>query len=79
MKNPLVKAHTAATLHTAALLARLEEAKEEIKERGDRGDGPVPTVIIVVAMIVGALLIAGGLAALYAKANDKLGSVNLGG
>ncbi|MDF3141066.1 MULTISPECIES: hypothetical protein [unclassified Streptomyces] len=78
MKNTLLKAQTTVALQAAALRTRLTDAHEEIKTRGDRGDSPVSTVIIIVAAIVGALLIAGGLAALYAKANGKLGDIDLG-
>ncbi|MGW2748431.1 hypothetical protein [Streptomyces sp. NPDC001450] len=78
MDKPLLKAQIAVARQASALRTRLDQAQEEIKARGDRGDSPVSTVIIIVAMIVGALLIAGGLAALYAKANGKLGSIDLG-
>ncbi|MER5951219.1 hypothetical protein ABT127_34800 [Streptomyces sp. NPDC001904] len=77
IKQQLNKVHIAATLGVASLRRRAEAAQEEIRERGDRGEG-VPTVIIIVATIVGALLIAGGLAALYSKANGKLGDIDLG-
>jgi hypothetical protein len=77
VKNTLLKAQTTVAVQAAALRTRLTDAHEEIKARGDRGDSPVSTVIIVAA-IVGALLIAGGLAALYAKANGKLGDIDLG-
>ncbi|MGW0778419.1 hypothetical protein ACWD01_33430 [Streptomyces sp. NPDC002835] len=55
-----------------AVRARLVAARSEIAERGDRGDGPIPTVIIILATITGAILIAGALAALYGKYSAKL-------
>ncbi|MBC9731456.1 hypothetical protein [Streptomyces sp. TRM68367] len=79
MKNKLLNAQVTAAVQAAALRKRLNGVHEEIRTRGDRGDGPIPFVIIVVASIVGALLVAGGLAALYAKANGKLGDIDLGG
>ncbi|MFC7308957.1 hypothetical protein ACFQVC_32715 [Streptomyces monticola] len=56
------------------LQAQLHHAREEMAERGERGEG-IPTVIIVLATVAGALLIAGGLAALYNKADVKLDSI----
>ncbi|MGW9452457.1 hypothetical protein [Streptomyces sp. NPDC055632] len=76
--NPLLRAQAAMTARAWAIRSRLEEVHQEAKTQGDRGDSPISTVVIIVAAVTGALLIAGGLAAAYARANGKLGSV-LGG
>ncbi|WP_233415881.1 hypothetical protein [Streptomyces sp. N35] len=72
---------TAATL-LAMLPARasrhLEKVHEQLTDRADRGDGPIPTVIIVVASVTGALLIAGGLAVLFGRANGRLLDLDFG-
>lgn len=78
MNDQLIKVRIALTLQAAALLSHLDDAVKEIQTRGDRGDGPIPTVVIIVASVLGALLIAGGMAALYAKGNGKLGDIDLG-
>ncbi|MFI1400944.1 hypothetical protein [Streptomyces sp. NPDC020681] len=54
------------------LRTRLDDVRGEMASHGDRGDGPIPTVIIILATITGALVIAGGLAALYARYNSKI-------
>jgi ABC-type hemin transport system substrate-binding protein len=64
-----VKAQTLAQ----AARTRLQAVRDEVAERGDRGDGPIPTVIIILATIAGALLIAGALATLYGKYSAKIG------
>jgi ABC-type hemin transport system substrate-binding protein len=64
-----VKAQTLAR----AVRTRVQAVQDEVAERGDRGDGPIPTVIIIMATIAGALLIAGALATLYGKYSAKLG------
>lgn len=72
MKDAPLKAAAKAVGLGHAVRARLEAVRAEVSERGDRGDGPIPFVIIVLASIAGALTIAGGLAALYAKYGAKL-------
>ncbi|MGW3521566.1 hypothetical protein ACWEP8_33240 [Streptomyces hydrogenans] len=78
MKSPLLYAQAALTVTAGALRSRLETLQQEIKDGDDRGDSPISTVVIVVAAVTGALLIAGGLAAAYARANGKLSGI-LGG
>ncbi|MEV0449787.1 hypothetical protein [Streptomyces sp. NPDC050600] len=78
MKSPLLYAQAALTVTAAALRDRLDRAAKQATDQGDRGDSPISTVVIVVAAVAGALLIAGGLAAAYARANGKLNGV-LGG
>ncbi|MFD0367655.1 hypothetical protein [Streptomyces sp. NPDC127114] len=78
MKSPLLYAQAALTVTAAALRARLESAAQQVKDDGDRGDSPISTVVIIVAAVAGALLIAGGLAAAYGRANGKLNGI-LGG
>jgi hypothetical protein len=51
----------------------LDTVQQQAREDGERGDSPISTVIITIAVVTGALLIAGGLAALYAKYNGQLG------
>ncbi|MGW6557622.1 hypothetical protein [Streptomyces hydrogenans] len=78
MKSPILYAQAALTVTAGALRTRLETLQKEIKDGDDRGDSPISTVVIVVAAVTGALLIAGGLAAAYARANGKLSGI-LGG
>ncbi|GAA3044279.1 hypothetical protein GCM10017562_01500 [Streptomyces roseofulvus] len=78
MKSPLLYAQAALTTAAAAVRWRLEHLAKEVKEGDDRGDSPISTVVIIVAAVAGALLIAGGLAAAYARANGKLSGI-LGG
>ncbi|GHA48020.1 hypothetical protein GCM10010329_83060 [Streptomyces spiroverticillatus] len=52
--------------------ARLNTVREHGALGGDRGESPIQTVIIVLAGLAGALLIAGGLAALYAKYGGQM-------
>ncbi|MFE6782088.1 hypothetical protein ACFVFF_07490 [Streptomyces sp. NPDC057680] len=74
----LLRAQAAATACAWALRSRLEEARAEARDRGDRGDSPISTVVIIIAAVTGALLIAGGLAAAYGRANGRLDGI-LGG
>ncbi|MFD4371069.1 hypothetical protein [Streptomyces sp. NPDC058486] len=78
MKSPFLHAQAALIVTAAALRSRLEHVAMEIRTGDDRGDSPISTVVIIVAMVAGALLVAGGLGALYARGNSKLSSV-LGG
>ncbi|MFC9595858.1 hypothetical protein ACFTUC_39435 [Streptomyces sp. NPDC056944] len=78
MKSPLLHAQAALTVSAGALRSRLHTLQREIKEGDDRGDSPISTVVIIVAAVAGALLIAGGLAAAYGRANGKLSGI-LGG
>lgn len=68
----VTQAATGLALWRDRLTKRLAKAQDEISERGDRSDGPIPTVIIILATVAGALLIAGTLAVLYSKADGKL-------
>ncbi|WP_372347445.1 hypothetical protein [Streptomyces sp. KL116D] len=63
----------------AAISRRVEEAHEEITERGDRGDNPVVTVILWVAGIGIAVTIVAALVALGNRASSKVDNVDLGG
>ncbi|MCQ4214258.1 hypothetical protein [Streptomyces longispororuber] len=63
----------------AAINRRIEEAHEEINERGDRGDNPVVTVILWVAGIGIAVTIVAALVALGNRASSKVDNVDLGG
>ncbi|MCX5231491.1 hypothetical protein ACIO8G_35260 [Streptomyces sp. NPDC087219] len=76
--SPLLRAQAAVTACAWAIRTRLEEVQQEAKDRGDRGDSPISTVVIIVAAVAGALIIAGGLAAAYGRANGKLSGI-LGG
>ncbi|MGP3777058.1 hypothetical protein ACTWJ8_40120 (plasmid) [Streptomyces sp. SDT5-1] len=58
---------------------RLAEAREEIDERGDRGDNPVVTVILWVAGIGIAVTIVASLVMLGNRASSKVDNVDLGG
>ncbi|MEU7031473.1 hypothetical protein AB0A60_32855 [Streptomyces sp. NPDC046275] len=78
MKSPLLYAQAALTVTAAALRSRLESAVQQAKNDNDRGDSPISTVVIIIAAVTGAILIAGGLAAAYGRANGRLGGV-LGG
>ncbi|MFI7103282.1 hypothetical protein ACIBK8_28500 [Streptomyces sp. NPDC050161] len=65
--------HLKAGATLAVLTASLRNRVQEIRSQpADRGDGPIPTVIIVLATIAGAALIAGTLAVVYSKYNGKL-------
>ncbi|MCC2280844.1 hypothetical protein LKL35_36570 [Streptomyces sp. ET3-23] len=48
---------------------------EEVRRRPDRGDISISTVIIWVAVIAGAVAIAGTIAAVIAKYNGKLAGI----
>ncbi|MFI7008852.1 hypothetical protein [Streptomyces sp. NPDC050145] len=63
----------------AALNRRITEAREEIDERGDRGDNPVVTVILWVAGIGIAVTVVAALVALGTRASGKVDNVDLGG
>ncbi|MFF1511911.1 hypothetical protein [Streptomyces sp. NPDC058326] len=76
--SPLLRAQAAATARVWAIRSRLEEVHQEAKERGDRGESSISTVVIIIAVVAGALVIAGGLAAAYGRANGKLSGI-LGG
>ncbi|MFB7512889.1 hypothetical protein [Streptomyces sp. NPDC056144] len=76
MKSPLLHAQAALTVIAGATRARLETLRQEAKS--DRGEGPISTVVIIVAAVAGAVLIAGGLALAYSRANGKLSGI-LGG
>ncbi|MEU6621965.1 hypothetical protein ABZ926_14490 [Streptomyces litmocidini] len=80
MKSPLLYAQAALTVTAAALRSRVETLWQDVKngDTDDRGDSPISTVVIIVAAVAGALLIAGGLAAAYGRANGKLSGI-LGG
>ncbi|MET9955999.1 hypothetical protein ABZ135_31265 [Streptomyces sp. NPDC006339] len=78
MKSPLLYAQAVLTVTAAALRSRLESAVQQAKANGDRGDSPISTVVIIIAAVTGAILIAGGLAAAYGRANGKLNGI-LGG
>ncbi|MDQ0988781.1 hypothetical protein [Streptomyces sp. V3I7] len=57
------------------LTTRLHEGLEEAKRRPDRGDISITTVIIWVAVVAGAVLIAGTIAVVISKYNGKLAGV----
>ncbi|WP_260605459.1 hypothetical protein [Streptomyces sp. WAC01280] len=76
--SPMLRAQAAVTARAWAIRSRLEEVHQEAKTRGDRGDSPISTVVIIVAAVAGAVIIAGGLALAYSRANGKLSGV-LGG
>lgn len=78
MKSPLLYAQAALTTAATALRDRLDRAVKQATDQGDRGDSPISTVVIIVAAVAGALLIAGGLAAAYGRANGRLDGI-LGG
>ncbi|TVZ84783.1 hypothetical protein [Streptomyces sp. BK340] len=54
------------------LRTRFEESLQEARRRPDRGDISITTVIIWVAAVTGALLIAGTIAIVIGKYNNKL-------
>ncbi|AWN31787.1 hypothetical protein DKG71_00170 [Streptomyces sp. NEAU-S7GS2] len=60
------------TVLVTGLHSHLHEIRTQAHEQRDRGDGPISTVIIVLATIAGAALIAGTLAVVYGKYNGKL-------
>ncbi len=78
MKSPLLHAQAALTVTAGVLHSRLRALQQEIRDGDDRGDSPISTVVIIVAAVAGALLIAGGLATAYSRANGKLSGI-LGG
>ncbi|MFF0386836.1 hypothetical protein [Streptomyces sp. NPDC004286] len=53
----------------------LRERLENMAEQPDRGDISITTVIIWVAVVTGALLIAGTISVVVSKYNGKLGGV----
>jgi hypothetical protein len=69
VKDLQLRAGVALTLALSGLKDSMQEIRSDASERGD---GPIPTVIIVLATIAGAALIAGTLAVLYGKYNGKL-------
>ncbi|MEU8893706.1 hypothetical protein [Streptomyces sp. NPDC048442] len=73
MRRILLKTTVRAQAATLQFRTHLEEVHQRATEDGDRGEAPIPTVIIVLASIAGALLIGGVLAAVYAKWGGKLG------
>ncbi|MFJ5877408.1 hypothetical protein [Streptomyces sp. S1] len=76
--NPLLRAQAAATTRFWAIRSHLEEVHQQATKQGDRGDSPISNVVILIAAVTGAILIAGGLAAAYGRANGKLSGI-LGG
>ncbi|MGW1193232.1 hypothetical protein [Streptomyces sp. NPDC002559] len=54
------------------LTARLRESTEEMSRRPDRGDISLSTVIIWVAVVTGAVVIAGTIAVVIGKYNGQL-------
>lgn len=72
MKEATTKAAVLAVVHRRAVQRRLQAIRARAAEEGDRGDGPISTVIIIMASIAGALVIAGALAVLYGKYAGKL-------
>ncbi|MFF7130502.1 hypothetical protein [Streptomyces sp. NPDC008240] len=66
--------HTAARTYRVVhwLRTRFEESLEEARRHPDRGDISTTTVIIWVAAVTGAVLIAGTIAFVIAKYNNKL-------
>jgi len=67
-----LKAAVALTVLATGLNSHLHEIRTQARAQGERGDGPISTVIIVLATIAGAALIAGTLAVVYGKYNGKL-------
>ncbi|MEB3959174.1 hypothetical protein OKJ48_02715 [Streptomyces kunmingensis] len=70
---------TLLTQLSAAISRRLDQARDEIDQRGDRGDNPVVTVILWVAGIGIAVTIVAALVALGMRASHKVDNVDLGG
>ncbi|MET8213692.1 hypothetical protein ABZT51_49185 [Streptomyces sp. NPDC005373] len=62
-----------------AVSRRIEEARAEIEERGDRGDNPVVTTILWVAGIGIGITIVAALIALGNRAASNVDNVDLGG
>ncbi|MYT68332.1 MULTISPECIES: hypothetical protein [unclassified Streptomyces] len=79
MSDLLLKTSAKLAQIPAAVSRRLEEARTEIDERGDRGDNPVVTVILWVAGIGIAVTIVAALVALGMRASSKVDNVDLGG
>ncbi|MFF0746645.1 hypothetical protein ACFYVL_40280 [Streptomyces sp. NPDC004111] len=73
MKEMLLKSTVRAQAAGRRVRAHLEEVRQRAAEDGERGESPIQTVIIILAGVAGALIIAGALAALYAKYGGKLG------
>ncbi|MEU5060047.1 MULTISPECIES: hypothetical protein [Streptomyces] len=61
-----------------AVSRRIKEAREEIDERGDRGDNPIVTVILWVAGIGIAITIVAALVRLGTRASSNVDNVDLG-
>ncbi|MFJ2745422.1 hypothetical protein ACIO3O_37835 [Streptomyces sp. NPDC087440] len=72
MSPLLLKTAVRAQTLKHAMDTRLEKLRERGALSDDRGESPIQTVIIVLAGLTGALLIGGGLAALYAKYNGQM-------
>ncbi|GAA2418103.1 hypothetical protein ACFPFX_04850 [Streptomyces mauvecolor] len=79
MKDSYLKAGVAVSLLTGKVRGHLNEAYEEMSERGERGDNPVVTVLLWVAGIGIALSIVAALVALGTKASTKVDNVDLDG
>ena len=71
MKYTVVRFHRG----VRRLAARVEESLAELRQRPDRGDISITTVIIWVAAVTGALLIAGTIAVVIAKYNENLNGI----
>jgi hypothetical protein len=67
----------AASMTTAAqwVRHRLQALEEANKRNGDRGDISITTVIIWVAVVAGALVIAGTITVVITKYNTKLSGI----
>ncbi|MEJ8640169.1 hypothetical protein [Streptomyces sp. MS2.AVA.5] len=72
IRDATTKAAVTATVLAHAVRERLDAIRQEADQGSDRGDGPISTVIIIMASIAGALVIAGALAVLYGKYATKL-------
>ncbi|MGW6144265.1 hypothetical protein [Streptomyces sp. NPDC055140] len=79
MSDRFLKASMLLAHLPAAVSRRIKEAREEINERGDRGDNPIVTVILWVAGIGIAITIVAALVALGNRASSKVDNVDLGG
>lgn len=78
MNDRVLKASVAVSQVPARLRERFQDAREEIRDRGDRGDNPVVTAIIWGAVILIAMTIVGSLIALGNKADTKVDNVDIG-
>ncbi|MEV6786824.1 hypothetical protein [Streptomyces sp. NPDC051098] len=72
IRDATTKAAVSLAIVTSAARERLDLIRQEADQASDRGDGPISTVIIIMASIAGALVIAGALAVLYGKYATKL-------